>query len=286
MRLVLYIGLIVSITSYTVEPNVTTETTPTFAGPVQQTTSTTDTIGDTAGASASPSTTMQQQLTLQFKPILTSLTGIASLAGASYFHDRSILLAHEAGHFVVSKLGGYQTTNFFVNPKFWGEGSISTSVPRGTAADILVSIAGPLGGIAAYMAWLKIWNILMHYWKTKNVKESVLQGIKDPIFNEDASMWAIGGTFWGASLHWLGNMVPSSINPINKIIPTFMIPGGRPLTDTDADYIQKSFARMVPLLAKTYPLLAYAGFAGLLGYGAYGVYVTYKAKKSAGKPLW
>lgn len=285
LRLLLHIGLITPITSYAPESHVTSETTLPSTNQAQQATAIINPPTDVASTfAACPATA--QQLTLKFRPILTSLAGITGLTGATYIHDRSILVAHEGGHFVAGALAGYKPTKFYVNPKFWGEGYVSYSTVKGPVSNILVSIAGPLGGIAAYMAWLKLWNILMRYWKTGNAKESVLQGIKDPIFNEDASAWAIGGSFLGSSLHWLGNMVPSSINPINKLIPTFMIPGGRLLKDNDADAIRHALAQIAPLLAKAYPLLAYAGFAGLIGYGAYGVYVTCKAKKSAGKPLW
>ena len=145
----------------------------------------------------------------------------------------------------------------------------------------LVALAGPLGGITAHLAWLQVWNVAMRYWKSGNVKESMIEGRKDPLFNKDSSLLAIGGTFYGIYRHYIRNMIPTTFGrnaSYGELAGT--------IATNDAVDIQQALANIAPFLAKAYPFIAYAGLAGLIGYGIYGLYVTTKEKMKVDKPTW
>jgi hypothetical protein len=221
------------------------------------------------------------QLTLKFKPVLAYLAGMAALASVPYLHDRSIVVGHEGSHVAVALLGGYMG-GLYVSPKFWGGAAMGHNCPIGSPMHGLIAIAGPLGGINAYLAWLNIWNVAMRYWKSGNVKESIIEGIRDPLFNTDSSLLAIGGTFYGIYQHYINNMIPSS----NCLLDTSYGPLADTVQGNDAVAVQQALANIAPFLAKAYPFIAYAGLAGLIGYGVYGLYVTAKAKMKAENPTW
>lgn len=253
----------------------------------KESTSTTTAATETPDSASCPST--MQKLTLKFKPLLNSLgnvnlsTGLglaAAAASTAYLHDRSIVTAHEGAHAFTAIAGGYRG-DLYISPKFWGGAWMSHNCPAGTPMHGLISLAGPLGGVMAYLAWLQIWNMAMRYWKSGNVKESFIKGKKDPLFNKDSSLLAIGGTFYGISYHYIRNMLPGTYIRSATYGELAGSVGGN-----DAVDIQNALANIAPFLAKAYPFLAYAGLAGLMGYGAYGLYATYKAKKEAGQPLW
>lgn len=227
---------------------------------------------------ACPST--MQKLTLKFKPVLNAAAGMATLAGAVYLHDRSTTLVHEGAHAMAAELAGY-TSNVYVSPQFRG-GAYFTywgcSTPIQTA---LIYLAGPLGSITAALAWFRIWNIAMRYWKSGDVKESVTKGFKDPYFNKDSSLLAIGANFYHIYDQYINNLFPLTATLDSSY---GALAGTKALND--AAQIQEALGKIAPLLVKAYPFLAYAGLAGLMGYGAYGLYATYKAKKQSEKPTW
>lgn len=237
-------------------------------------------ISTTETPDSAPCPSTFQKLTLKFKPILKTLSGAAALASAPYLIDRSIVAAHEGSHLMAAMLSGYRG-DMYISPKFWGGGCMSHNCPAGNPMRGLIALAGPLGGVAAYLAWLQIWNIAMRYWNSGNVKESVLEGKKDPLFNKDSSFLAIGGAFCGIYEHYRTNMIPMYVILNDNYGKYTGI-----LKGNDGVSIQNALANIAPFLAKAYPFLAYAGLAGLMSYGVYGVYATYKAKKEAGIDDW
>lgn len=222
-----------------------------------------------------PSTT--QSISLKFKPILRGLAGIAAIAAPAYVHDRSIIFAHEASHAAVAALSGSKIRSFYVSPRYFGAGYMQSTCPPNTFSHVLMTLAGPLGGITAYLAWLRAWNVFVRYSKTGNVKESFVQGLRDPLFTENASLYVTGGTLFGAGTHYADHLIPA----LGQVDSAFAW-----IAPNDGARIQQTLMYIAPLLAKAYPFMAYAGLAGLVGYGAYGLYTIYKAKKQASLPLW
>ena len=221
-----------------------------------------------------------QKLTLKLKPVFTPLAGLAAAAGTAYLHDRTVTMGHEGSHVFTAMLGGYGG-DLYVSPKFWGGAWSSHNCPAGTPMAGLIALAGPFGGITTYLAWLQVWNMAIRYWKSGNVKESIAEGKKDPLFNKDSSLLAIGGTFYGIYQHYIHNLIP-----IRFVRDASFGPLAGTATVNDAVQVQEALANIAPFLAKAYPFLAYAGLASLMGYGTYGLYATYKAKKQAGQWLW
>jgi hypothetical protein len=177
-----------------------------------------------------------------------------------YTYIMSITCAHELSHAAVAGLTGH-TTSMHISPYLWGgKNYVLHSCPQYTFNSVFISLAGPLGGIAASLAWSPLLQLFLQCATTKDNKKEEWKFLFEKRFG----------------------IVVSFIGAINELW-TNLIPGyatfGPP---NDGLQIQRSLTILAPSLAKAYPFIIYTSLAGLIGCGVYSLfYATHKAKNQA-----
>lgn len=146
---------------------------------------------------------------------LAKFTAEAAYAyGVYYSTSFWTLLAHEYGHKIAARLLFGVNSTIEMTPTFAGVegytqyyGQIPQDFRNGFKSAAM-SAAGPIFGVAAGYGILKLYNILYEYSdESKSIKNSIVDGIKKPLVNEDQSLKlqiAVGLS----SLNHLANLLP------------------------------------------------------------------------------
>lgn len=188
------------------------------------------------------------------------LSIFAGIAGLVYLHNRSIVLAHEGGHALAAWIVGNKLKYFHVDTAFMGGGCLDYVYKTTGLKRAFQSLGGPLGGVAAYFGWEKLFESGQR--KLCGDKES---GLFTKLIVRTLALY-------GSFTHLTDNLIPKAVVTLDQSYGPMA--GLRAITDGTS--IQENLAIVSPILGAAYPSIAWAGIAAFTGYSVYRIYQVWK----------